>query len=592
MSWLDSGQRSRTAFTPVPALGAPLAADTEWGPLLLGLGLIIALTGLIVSWLRNRSLRREVASQIDELRGELAQRLEAEQALKQSAARVASIFRAAPIGIGLVIDRVLKEVNESLCEMLACEPEYLLEKSARLVYPSDEEFERVGRDKYDQIRERGTGTVETQWVRKDGVVIEVLLSSTALDPADLGAGVTFAALDITDRVRAESESVRLEEQVRHAQKLESLGVLAGGIAHDFNNLLTAILGNADLARARLTDSSPAWGNLAAIEETSRRAAELCGQMLAYSGKGKFVIEPIDLSALVRDMAHILAVSVSKNAVLRYDFAEDLYATQADPSQVRQIVLNLITNASEAVEERSGVIAVTTGAVTLEREELADLYLSEELEPGRYVYLDVRDTGIGMKQETLSRLFDPFFSTKFQGRGLGLSAVLGIVRGHGGAIRVESEPGRGSRFRVYLPATDEKPVAAPEDVTEDWRGSGTILVADDEETIRTVADQMLTLLGFEVLLAEDGRVALEAFRENQDDIVGVILDLTMPHMGGEKCLHEIRALGCDVPVILSSGYSEQEVTQRFVGKGLSGFIQKPYTLSGLATALRDLLEPIA
>jgi CheY-like chemotaxis protein len=289
------------------------------------------------------------------------------------------------------------------------------------------------------------------------------------------------------------------------------------------------------------------------------------------------------------MAHIVSVSISKSVLLRYDFAPNAPAIHADAAQVRQIALNLITNASESIDGRSGVVSVRTGVVEARRADLADAFVAEEFADGPHVFLEVEDTGCGMDRETRSRLFDPFFTTKFQGRGLGLSAVLGIVRGHRGAIRVESEPGRGSRFRVLFPAVDAEPAARPAASDDDWRGEGTVLLADDEESVRGVASMMLGRLGYDVVVAEDGRRALEIFRERAGEISGVILDLTMPKLGGEECAREIRALRGDVPVILSSGYTANEVAGRLSGEdGIAGFLQKPYQLDELRDVLRRAL----
>jgi PAS domain S-box-containing protein len=328
------------------------------------------------------------------------------------------------------VNRVLLQVNERICEMTGYTREELVGRSARMLYPTQEEFEYVGREKYAQIDRAGIGSVETRWQRKDGQIIDILLSSVPLDPSDLAAGVTFTALDITERKRAAEEHRQMQAQVQHVQKLESLGILAGGIAHDFNNLLMAVLGNADLAMRSLSRVSPAQSHLREIESASRRAAELCRQLLAYSGKGRFVVEPLDLNEVVREMTRMLEVSISKSAVLKYNLAHNLPAVESDVTQVRQVLMNLITNASEAIGDRSGIISISTGARRCDRACLAGAYIAESLTEGPFVYVEVADTGCGMTPEVKSRIFDPFFTTKFTGRGLGMAAVLGIVRGHG------------------------------------------------------------------------------------------------------------------------------------------------------------------
>jgi CheY-like chemotaxis protein len=329
-------------------------------------------------------------------------------------------------------------------------------------------------------------------------------------------------------------------------------------------------------------------NLHRIEKAAGRAADLAKQMLAYSGKGKFVIENIDLNRLTEEMLHMLEVSISKKAVLRFNLHRPLPIVEADATQLRQIIMNLVINASEAIGEKSGVIAITTGCMECDRNYLKDVWLDENLHDGLYVYMEIADTGCGMCKETMVKIFDPFFTTKFTGRGLGMAAVMGIVRGHKGAIKVYSEPGKGSSFKILLPAGSQ-----PEEIyntCEDgnsWKGSGTVLLVDDEETIRAIGSDMLRELGFQVVTAEDGRHAMEIFKE-RDDFRFVILDLTMPHMDGEQCFRELKQHRPDVKVIMSSGYNEQEVTQKFVGKGLAGFIQKPYKLS----MIRDIISKLS
>lgn len=396
-----------------------------------------------------------------------------------------------------------------------------------------------------------------------------------------------AVWKIVGRKRVEEERSKLEQQLLHAQKLESLGVLAGGIAHDFNNILMAIMGNADLALMRINKESPAVENLHRIEQAAARAADLAKQMLAYSGKGKFVVENLNLNLLLEEMLHMLEVSISKKVVLRLNPHQHLPAVQADATQIRQIVMNLVINASEAIGDKSGVIAITTGCMDCDHSYLKDVWLDENLTDGLYVYLEIADTGCGMNKETLSKLFDPFFTTKFTGRGLGMAAVLGIVRGHKGAIKVYSEPDRGTTFKILLPASDRPAELFNDNCRKDeWSGSGTVLLVDDEETVRGIGSEMLKELGFTTITANDGREALEIYKATPD-IAFVIMDLTMPHMDGEQCFRALRQLKPDIKVIISSGYNEQDVAQKFVGKGLAGFIQKPYRISTLKEAIRGM-----
>jgi CheY-like chemotaxis protein len=349
----------------------------------------------------------------------------------------------------------------------------------------------------------------------------------------------------------------------------------------------AIMGNADLALMRINRESPAVENLHRIERAAARAADLAKQMLAYSGKGKFVIESLNLNILLEEMLHMLEVSISKKAVLRLNPFQSLPQVEADATQMRQIIMNLVINASEAIGDRSGVIAITTGCMDCDRNYLKDVWLDENITAGLYVYLEIADSGCGMDKETLAKIFDPFFTTKFTGRGLGMAAVLGIVRGHKGAVKVYSELGKGTSFKILLPASDRPAeLFNHSSLSDDWQGSGTVLLVDDEETVRGIGVEMLKELGFTVITANDGREGVAVFKQHPE-IAFVILDLTMPHMDGEQCFRELRQLRPDVRVILSSGYNEQEVTQRFVGKGLAGFVQKPYKLSMLKEAIRGL-----
>ena len=312
-------------------------------------------------------------------------------------------------------------------------------------------------------------------------------------------------------------------------------------------------------------------------------------MLAYSGKGRFLVEKLDLNRLLEQMLHMLEISISKNALLQLNLAPHLPLVEADGTQMRQVITNLVLNASEALGEHAGVITIVSGSLQCDGNYLNQIWRDENIGEGLYVYLEVSDTGCGMDKDTVARVFDPFFSTKFTGRGLGMAAVLGIIRGHKGAIGVDSEPGKGSSFRVLLPASG-KPAGIGKDQTDEdgWLGSGTMLLVDDEEIVRSVGTEMLQALGLTVITARGGKEAVEIYR-SRDDIAFVILDLTMPGMDGEQCFRELQRIRPDLKVILSSGYTEQEVTPRFIGQGLAGFIHKPYKLSALKEVLRTVLE---
>jgi len=335
-----------------------------------------------------------------------------------------------------------------------------------------------------------------------------------------------------DKKIAEATLRERERQLWHAQKLESLGILAGGIAHDFNNILAGIMGYADLALRGLPASEPVRADIEVIKKAVQRAADLTRQMLAYSGKGKFVVEPVSLTQNVKDLSRMLEVSISKKAVLKHNLVPDLPVIQADASQINQVIMNLIINASEALGEQGGVISISTDTAQCNAEDLLAIGFGQDLAEGLYVRLEVADTGCGMDQQTLAKIFDPFFTTKFTGRGLGLAAVQGIVRGHKGAIRVSSEPGRGTTFCVLFPASGHSTLTVRSDpAATPARSGGMVLVVDDEETIRVSAQRMIERAGLSALTASGGREAIRLFQEHQHEVSCVLLDLTMPDLDG-------------------------------------------------------------
>ncbi len=407
-----------------------------------------------------------------------------------------------------------------------------------------------------------------------------------LDEAGEPWALCGVSTDISDRKRAEVERERLVEKVQHAQKLESLGVLAGGIAHDFNNLLLAILGNAGLARQEVAPDSPLQDELADIEGAAERAAELCRQLLAFSGKGRFVMRPLDLNARIREVVLLLDVSLVHHAQVHLDLARDLPVVEADATQIDQVLTNLLTNAFDAMDDDLGLVSVETACVELDAETLRD-FPDARLGVGSHVRVRVRDTGCGMKSELVSRIFDPFFTTKFTGRGLGLAAVQGIVAGHRGAIRVASELGRGTLFEILLPGMERVPAVEPDDgAGVGWTGSGIVLVVDDEESVRSLARRILERLGFTVWTAADGEEALRVFGRRAAEVTAVLLDATMPVLSGEETLRGLRAIREDVPILLSSGYTGNQGDAR--EDGATAFLQKPYRPADLADALRRAL----
>lgn len=394
--------------------------------------------------------------------------------------------------------------------------------------------------------------------------------------------------DLTEQKRAEGLRRRLEHQLQQAQKLESLGVLAGGIAHDFNNLLMAVLGHAELALEDLPPRTPARQNLAEISAAARRASDLCRQMLAYSGRATLALDAVDLSPLVADILDGLGPALPGSPQIEFHVSRDLPPVKADRTQLRQAICNLLLNAAEAVE-KGGRILVSIGAGQYDAQTLKNTEMAPELPAGTYVHVEVADTGAGIAPEVRPRVFEPFFSTKFSGRGLGLAAVLGIVRAHQGAITLASEPGRGTIATLLFPASlapAQELGARPPAAKAEHRG--TVLVADDEDAVRQVAARIFERQGCHVLTATDGREAVDAYAAHLGDIDLVVLDLTMPHLDGAQALAEIRRLDPNARVVLTSGFSEHDIAARFAGQALSGVMQKPYSVAQVRELLARLL----
>jgi len=405
--------------------------------------------------------------------------------------------------------------------------------------------------------------------------------------------VVGAIKDLTETKRREADRLEFETNLQHAQKLESLGVMAGGIAHDFNNLLVSILGNTDLALLDLDSDHPAFERVQRIQRASIQATELTNQLLAYTGRSPITVKRIDVNAIVRELTELMDVAVSKRANVELRDTRERLTIQAEPTQLKQVIMNLITNAAEAIpaDSDSGRIVITTGSRTMVQGDTTNPHLgAAQLTAGDYAFVQVSDTGAGMDRETLERIFEPFFTTKVDGRGLGLAAVLGIIRGHGGDIEVKSVEGRGTTVTVFLPKAVERPVSRVKTLTPhpSWRGSGKVLVVDDEAPVRHVARAMLEELGFEVTEAADGRAGLEAYTSDPNAYCMVLLDMTMPNLNGAETLERLKRANKNLPVVLTSGFDQQDVTSRMRKYDHVLFLQKPFQLMALATAARQLL----
>lgn len=395
--------------------------------------------------------------------------------------------------------------------------------------------------------------------------------------------------DVTEQKKAMERTALLEARIVQGQKLEGLGLLAGGIAHDFNNLLMGVLGNAGLALLEAPKGSDIHTRIEQVKIGAMRLSELTNQLLAYSGQGSFKEEPVDLSAIVEEMQNLLRTVVSKRAKFSGHFARPIPIILADATQVRQIVMNLITNASDALGDKAGRINVSTGTLFADREYLLQAYLSEHLSPGDYVYLEVSDDGCGMDVETQGRIFDPFYTTKKRGRGLGLAAVLGLVRRHGAALELNSMVGEGTTFRVLFPVLrgPELRQEKVEQVSEKFAGEGLIVVIDDEEVVRRVTRDILEFAGFKVVVGINGEDGIKVFEKYADEAKLVLLDMTMPDLRGEDVFERLRKIKPDVQIILSSGYSLSKRADHLLRRGNAAYLQKPYVPELLLSKIREL-----
>ncbi len=433
------------------------------------------------------------------------------------------------------------------------------------------------------------GSLQSHEGRKIRVELKLLVVPAEGPPL---SRVLVSMIDITRRAQQENERRILETKMQQAQKLESLGVLAGGIAHDFNNLLVGVLGNADLALETSPSDPELREMLLEMRSAAHHASDLSTQMLAYSGGGNFAFRAVDLSALVHETLHLLESSISKKAELDIEIDLELPTVDGDPSPIRQVVMNLVTNASEAIGDKNGKLRVHLGQAHFDRDRLADAYVDSELPATDYVYIEVSDTGCGMGPEVLDKIFDPFYTTKFTGRGLGMAAVLGIVRAHGGAILVDTEIDAGSTFTVLLPK-GQLPASVPRGHTvsaEPEHAAGElILVVDDEEPVRNLVSRVLLRSGYDVLLAENGREAIRIYQDNRASVRAIVLDMNMPVMDGAETSRQLHELDPDVRILFSSGYEERDATRRVEHRGIHSFIQKPYEPKDLVAELQYVLR---
>jgi two-component system CheB/CheR fusion protein len=520
---------------------------------------------------------------------DVTERKRAETAIARSEEHFRRIFDESPVGMTIVgMDGRFHRVNNAMCRMMEYSETELVGKPTTEVTPK-EDLESSG---FYSRKQQAliTGRIdhlqmEKRYVTKTGKILWTNLNASILREGDDNVYFLGIIENITERKK-------VEEQLRESQKLESLGVLAGGIAHDFNNLLTGILGNASLGLDLAPSDSPLRPLLQRLVKASERAADLTRQLLAYAGKGRFILNTINLSSSVQEFSSLVRASFPPHVRLDLALSNILPPIEADPAQIQQIVMNLLLNAAESIPaERAGVVTVRTYELRASEDDLRGLLSSSRPRPGNYAVLEVADNGSGMDAATQERIFEPFFTTKFTGRGLGLSAVLGIVGSYQGAVSVESHKETGTRFRVLLPVK-EKAVDRPvHTVSRDLRGSGTILVVDDEPLVLSIATSALERAGYTVRIADNGMAAELLMKQCGTDIEAVILDVTMPGVSGEETFKRLKSIRPDLPVVLSTGHSESETFARFAGTSPAGFLQKPYTAAQLAETIKAALQPL-
>ena len=514
----------------------------------------------------------------------------AENALRESELKYRLLFESAGDSISVMdMQGKLLAVNPQTSKIIGYTNDELLSLTADKIDSRPNEMAaNIGK-----LLENGYYFGETEFVRKDGSTVPISVDARLI-VWDGQNAILNICRDITDHKQAQEEQLNLEKQLLHVQKLESLGVMAGGIAHDFNNLLQSIQGNIDLAARALRSDSESQKYLSYAMNSAKRAAHLTNLMLTYAGKGLITKKNLNLNDHIKEHILLLRSAASTSVPIQLSLSADLPEINADEAQIQQVVMNLITNAAESIDKPEGNISIITGIKNCVQKYLSDSLVDVKLEPGSYVYLEVKDNGCGMSQETLKRLFDPFFTTKFTGRGLGMSAVMGILKSHKGALLVESEPGKGTTFRVLFPisttpapANDKDPVESSDEncTSQEKVLSGAVLVVDDEKSVLRICTKMVQLIGFNVITASDGLDAVAKYRKHQDEIELVLMDLTMPNMDGLTAMAEIYSIRPDIKVILSSGYNKEELSERITGKAPSGFIRKPYSLNDLEAELQ-------
>jgi PAS domain S-box-containing protein len=594
---LEFGVSGRVARTGIPAFLRDINADPDFVPLVSNTRQLIVMPlkakeGQVIGTLGIGADREKVLTNEDfNLIGLLAEQVSIGISNANLFAKLSNSeekYRYVVNNVNEIIfqtdsNGVLTFINSSWHDLSG----YTIEESIgqpilKHVYPEDRKLILETFNKFREGALQEKSLEHRVVIRNDQIRWVYSFSSAIRDSNGYVTGVIGTVVDITERRKAEEERLLSERRMLESQRLESLGLLAGGIAHDFNNLLVSILGNSELALMEINKDAPLFDTIKQIEIASLRAADLTRQMLAYSGRGRFVMKTLDINEQAREIVQLLKSSISKRVSLEYKLTDSLPPIEADSGQIHQLIMNLVINAAEAIGDKDGKVIITSGIMYANCDYLSEANINPTATEGYFVYLEVEDNGTGMDADTVSRIFDPFFTTKFTGRGLGLSAVQGIVRGHNGALKIHSIVGNGTTFRVLFPASYN--IFQPVNIIPQNNSTGSknirVLIIDDDDLLRKSTKRLLTQMGIEVFLASDGIEGLNTFLENHQDIDCILLDLTMPRLSGEETFHRLKEIDPDVRVIMMSGYSELEVSERFTGEYRVEFLQKPYTFQEL------------
>ncbi len=592
IAYLSAGSRSGLIWTCVYALTIAIASslfgDMIWQKLAyIGLAYIAfsLIAAYTVGWRDQRaeSHQQRIATTSNRLKHE-------EHALIENKSSQRTLLDALPYALAVHCNEKWTYCNPAAAKLMGANGVEEIIGTSIFDYVQTGDVEKMKQRIAHMLSSgRPAPIVEETLVRKHGKPIRVKLQSSPVTYDSSAAFIVTA--ELIDKPEKLPGS-RLKTQLEQSQRLESLGVLAGGIAHDFNNLLAAISGNAELALGKLEAKAPASTHVDNIVDACDHAAELCKQMLAYAGKGSYALDVLNINDMVKSMGKLIRASVSSQIALKIKLDDSVPGMEGDMAQIQQLILNFIVNSADAIGSGTGEIKVSTGVRILDRHALDALYNGPSLDTGQYIIIEVKDNGSGMSHEVLAKIFDPFFTTKDTGSGLGLSAVLGIVRGHHGAIQVHSAPGEGTAFRVYLPSTElafkEKMISTVE--VEAWQGDGKVLIVDDDMRVRNVARAFIESLHFDAITANDGKEGLQAFNKHHNNLVAVLLDMTMPVLGGVEAMAGMRDINSSVPIVLVSGYSEVEAGALIAGDRPNAFLQKPFKAKALKTILYEVMHP--